>query len=67
MFTIAISNEKGGVAKTTTTVSLGASLSESGNRVLLVDLDAQANLSLALGLDPASVQISVSKIGRAHV
>ncbi|MEW6400457.1 MAG: AAA family ATPase, partial [Chloroflexota bacterium] len=49
---IAISNEKGGVAKTTTTLSLGAALSEMGQRVLLIDLDAQANLTLALGLEP---------------
>lgn len=50
--TIAVSNEKGGVAKTTTTLSLGAALAELGSRVLLVDLDAQANLTLALGLEP---------------
>jgi chromosome partitioning protein len=49
---IAISNEKGGVAKTTTTLSLGAALAELDQRVLLVDLDAQANLTLALGLEP---------------
>lgn len=48
---IAIANEKGGVAKTTTTISLGAALVEKGLEVLLVDLDAQANLSLALGVE----------------
>ncbi len=48
--TIAVSNEKGGVAKTTTVLSLGAALAELGNRVLLIDLDAQSNLTLALGL-----------------
>ena len=50
-YTIAISNEKGGVAKTTTTISLGAALAEAGQRVLMMDLDPQANLTLAAGLD----------------
>jgi chromosome partitioning protein len=50
-YTIAMSNEKGGVAKTTSTLSLGAALAELNYRVLLVDLDPQANLSLALGLE----------------
>lgn len=54
-YTIAISNEKGGVAKTTTTLSLGAALVECGKQVLLIDLDPQANLTLALGLDPSTV------------
>lgn len=47
---IAIANLKGGVAKTTTTASLAGALNELGNRVLAVDLDAQANLTSALGL-----------------
>jgi chromosome partitioning protein len=46
---VAISNQKGGVAKTTTCISLGACLTERGNRTLLIDLDPQANLSLSLG------------------
>jgi chromosome partitioning protein len=50
-YIISIANEKGGVAKTTTTISLGAALVETGLEVLLVDLDAQANLSLALGAE----------------
>jgi len=49
---IAISNEKGGVAKTTSTLSLGAALAELGNKILLIDLDPQANLTLALGYEP---------------
>lgn len=55
-YKIAISNEKGGVAKTTTTVSLGAALAEKGQKVLLCDLDPQANLSLAVGIDPETKQ-----------
>jgi chromosome partitioning protein len=59
---IAISNEKGGVAKTTTTISLGGALVELGYRVLLVDLDAQANLTLALGFEPGEAEITSSNI-----
>ena len=55
---IAISNEKGGVAKTTTTLSLGAALVENGNKVLLIDLDPQANLTLALGFEPSQIALS---------
>ena len=47
-YIITIANEKGGVSKTTSTISLGAALVESGSKVLLVDLDSQANLTLAL-------------------
>jgi len=57
---IAIANEKGGVAKTTTAISLGGALVESGYEVLLVDLDAQANMSLGLGTNPANVRRSVA-------
>ena len=60
--TIAVSNEKGGVAKTTTALSLGAALAEIGNRVLLIDLDAQANLTLALGMEPGESEKTSSNI-----
>ena len=50
VWVLAIVNEKGGSAKTTTTVSLAAALAERGRRVLVVDLDAQANASLWLGV-----------------
>jgi chromosome partitioning protein len=59
---IAVANEKGGVAKTTTTLSLGAALAEAGQNILVVDLDAQANLSLALGVDPETVKQSVANL-----
>lgn len=61
-FTIAMSNEKGGVAKTTSTLSLGAALAEFDHRVLLVDLDPQANLSLALGFESGEVEFSSSSV-----
>jgi len=57
---IAIANAKGGVAKTTTTLSLGASLAEMGKKVLLVDLDPHANLTLSLGFKPASFERTVA-------
>jgi chromosome partitioning protein len=57
-YSIAIANEKGGVAKTTTTLSLGAALAEMGKSVLLIDLDPQANLTLATGLEPGKIQHS---------
>jgi chromosome partitioning protein len=60
--TIAVSNEKGGVAKTTTTLSLGAALAELNQQVLLIDLDAQANLTLALGLEPGESDHNSSNI-----
>lgn len=60
--TIAVSNEKGGVAKTTTALSLGAALTELGSRVLLIDLDAQANLTLALGMEPGEAELTSSSI-----
>jgi Mrp family chromosome partitioning ATPase len=60
-FTIALSNEKGGVAKTTSTLSLGAALAELNHRVLLIDLDPQANLSLALGFESHEIETHVGE------
>jgi chromosome partitioning protein len=57
--TIAISNQKGGVAKTTTCLSLGAALAEMGCGVLLIDLDPQANLSSSLGLRPQQLHRTI--------
>src|SRR5579884_2242247 len=60
---IAISNQKGGVGKTTSTLNLGAALRELGKRVLLVDLDPQGSLTVAAGvLDVDRVQLSVGEL-----
>lgn len=55
-------NQKGGVAKTTTTVNLGAYLAAAGRRTLIVDMDPQGNASTSLGVDPRTVSISVYNV-----
>jgi chromosome partitioning protein len=59
---VAVANQKGGVAKTTTVASLGAAFAEIGKRVLLVDLDAQACLTFSLGVDPDEVDVSINEV-----
>ena len=49
---IALSNQKGGVGKTTTSVNLGAALAAAGERVGVIDLDPQANATANFGIDP---------------
>lgn len=59
---VAVANQKGGVAKTTTVQSLGAALAELGEAVLLCDLDPQACLTFSLGLDPDSLDRSLHDV-----
>lgn len=54
---IAIANQKGGVAKTTTTINLGVGLSKVGKRVMLIDADPQGHLTMGLGF-PKNLQKS---------
>jgi len=56
---IAFANQKGGVAKTTTTLNLGVALKELGHRVLLVDLDPQGNLTMSQGMNPDAIERSM--------
>ena len=56
---IAFANQKGGVAKTTTTLNLAAAFVEEGHRVLCVDMDPQGNLTMSQGIDPDTVEPSM--------
>ena len=53
---MAFANQKGGVAKTTTTLNLGVAFQEMGHRVLVVDMDPQGNLTMSLGLNPDTIR-----------
>jgi chromosome partitioning protein len=56
---IVFANQKGGVAKTTTTLNLGVALHELGHRVLVIDLDPQGNLTMSQGMNPDSIERSM--------
>ncbi len=59
---VAVANQKGGVAKTTTVQCLGVALAEQGKRVLVVDLDPQACLTFSLGIDPDELSASLHDV-----
>ena len=63
--TIAVTNQKGGVGKTTTAVNLSALLGELGSRVLIVDFDPQGNTSSALGMEAGERSVYEALLGRA--
>jgi chromosome partitioning protein len=64
---IAFANQKGGVAKTTTTLNLAAAFAEKRHRVLCVDMDPQGNLTMSQGIDPDSLDASMYDVLVHHI
>ena len=64
---IAFANQKGGVAKTTTTLNVAVAFAEKGHRVLCVDMDPQGNLTMSQGIDPDTVEKSMYDVLVHHV
>lgn len=59
---IAVTNQKGGVGKTTSSVNIAYFLAKSGKRVLLVDLDPQGNATSGLGIDKINLQVTMGEV-----
>jgi len=64
---LAVTNQKGGVGKTTTSVNFAASLSETGRRVLLIDLDAQGNATMGSGIDKHDISRTAYDVLLGHI
>ena len=64
---ISFANQKGGVAKTTSTLNLAVAFAESGHRVLAIDLDPQGNLTMSQGIDPDQVETSMYDVLVDHI
>src|SRR4030081_3984429 len=67
MKVIALANQKGGVAKTTTTLNLAVAFVEEGHRVLCIDMDPQGNLTMSQGIDPDSLEKSMYDVLVHHI
>src|ERR1700735_2437878 len=64
---IALANQKGGVAKTTTTLNLAVAFAEEGHRVLCIDMDPQGNLTMSQGIDPDTLEKSMYDVLVHHI
>jgi len=63
---IALANQKGGVAKTTCTHNLGVALANKGKKVLIIDLDSQASLTISVGLEPLDIEDNIVSVLRKN-